>query len=190
LKDSIFGDSSTKDIFGLLTKGGSLIFDRDMVKIMQILIDIEMKIFRDLNIKVIFLQNIVTDLLLGFGNKEVFVEFASYIADKYNVEPGFITMNLPRLVDFLLECGIENPVVCSAINCAGYFMNPNIEAYEKALKEKRFRGIAMSILASGAVSPDEAVDFVCRKLNIQSIVFGASKKQHILETKQLIENYF
>jgi hypothetical protein len=189
LKDSVFSNSGAKDIFGILTKGGSLIFSKDMIKVMQILIDIEMKIFRDLNIKVIFLQNIVTDLLLGFGVKEAFVEFASYITEKYNVEPGFITMNMPRLVDFLLECGIENPIVCSAINCAGYFMNPDSEDYEKILKEKRFRPIAMSILASGAVSPDEAVDFVCRKLNIQSIVFGSSRKQHILETKQLIENY-
>jgi hypothetical protein len=189
LKDTILEDSSAKDIFGILTKGGSFIFDRDMVKVMQILIDIEMKMFRDLNVKVIFLQNIVTDLLLGFGNREVFVEFASYIFEKYNVEPGFITMNMPRLVDFLLECGIENPIVCSAINCAGYFMNPNIEEYEKTIKERRFRGIAMSILASGAVSPDKAVDFVCRKLNIQSVVFGASRRQHIIETKQLIENY-
>ncbi len=189
LKDSIFGDSSTKDIFGILTKGSSLIFDRDMVKVMQILIDIEMKIFRDLNIKVVFLQNIVTDLLLGFGIKEVFVEFASYITNKYNVEPGFITMNMPRLVDFLLDCGIDNPIVCSAINCAGYFMNPDIEDYEKTLKERRFRPIAMSILASGAVKPEEAVEYVCRKLNIQSIVFGASSEKHISETKQLIENY-
>ena len=190
LKDSIFGDFSTKNIFGILTKGGSLIFDRDMVKVMKILIDIEMKIFRDLNIKVIFLQNIVTDLLLGFGIKDAFVEFASYITEKYNVEPGFITMNMPKLVNFLLDCGIENPIVCSAINSAGYFMNPSIEDYEKTIKERRFRGIAMSILASGAVPPDEAVDFVCRKLNIQSVVFGASRRQHIIETKQLIENYF
>ena len=127
--------------------------------------------------------------MLGIGVKEVFLEFTSYITEKYNVEPGFITMNMPRLVDFLLECGIQNPIVCSAINCAGYFMNPGVEAYEKALKERRFRPIAMSILASGAVNPDEAVDFVCRKLNVHSVVFGASRKQHILETRQTIAKY-
>jgi hypothetical protein len=68
-------------------------------------------------------------------------------------------------------------------------MNPNIEDYEKTLKTRRFRPIAMSILASGAVNPDKAVNFVCRKLNIQSVVFGASRKQHIMETKQIIEKY-
>lgn len=189
LKDTIFSNSGAKDIFGILTKGGSLIFSKDMIKVMQILIDIEMKIFRDLNVRVMFLQNIVTDLLLGFGVKEAFVEFTTYITEKYKVEPGFITMNMPKLVDFLLDCGIENPIVCSAINRAGYFMNPNIEAYERTLTEKRFRPIAMSILASGAVNPEDAVEYVCRKLNIQSIVFGASSEKHISETKQLIENY-
>jgi len=189
LKDSIFSDSSTKDIFGLLTKGGSLIFSKDMIKVMQMLIDIEMKIFRDLNVRVMFLQNIVTDLLLGFGVKEAFVEFVTYITEKYHVEPGFITMNMPRLVDFLLDCGIENPIVCSAINRVGYFMNPNIKDYEKTLTEKRFRPIAMSILASGAVNPEDAVEYVCHKLKIGSIVFGASSRQHILETRQFVEKY-
>jgi hypothetical protein len=189
LKDSIFSDSSTKDIFGLLTKGGSLIFSKDMIKVMQMLIDIEMKIFRNLNVRVMFLQNIVTDLLLGFGVKEAFVEFVTYITEKYHVEPGFITMNMPRLVDFLLDCGIENPIVCSAINRVGYFMNPNIKDYEKTLTEKRFRPIAMSILASGAVNPEDAVEYVCHKLNIRSIVFGASSRQHILETRQFVEKY-
>jgi len=190
LKDTIMSDSSAGEIVGMLTKGGSVIFEKDMIKVMQILIDIEMKIFRGLDVKVMFLQNIVTDLLLGFGVKEVFIEFASYINEKYGVEPGFVTMNMPRLVDFLLDCGVENPVVCSAINKAGYFMNPDKETYEKTLNGGRFRPIAMSILASGAVKPQEAVDYVCRQLNLQSIVFGASSRQHIFETKQLIDGYF
>jgi len=189
LKDTILKGSSTKDIFGILTRGGSLIFEKDMIKVMQILVDIEMKIFRGLNVKVVFLQNIVTDLLLGFGIKEAFVEFALYVKEKYSVEPGFISLNMPMCVGFLLDCGIENPIVCSAINKAGYFMNPDVESYEKALNEKQFRPIAMSILASGAVSPDKAIEYVCRQPKIQSVVFGASTEQHISETKKLIENY-
>ena len=189
LKDTIISDSSAGDIVGMLRKGGSVLFEKDMIKVMQLLIDIEMKIFRGLDVKVMFLQNIVTDLLLGFGDKEVFIEFASYITEKYGVEPGFVTMNMPRLVDFLLDCSIENPVVCSAINKAGYFMNPDIETYEKTLEGGRFRPIAMSILASGAVSPREAVEYVCRLPNLQSIVFGASSKKHIKETRELIAQH-
>lgn len=189
LKDSVFEDSSAGNIVGMLTKGGASLFDKDMIKVMQLLIDIEMKIFRDLNVKVIFLQNIVTDLLLGFGVKDIFVAFASYIKEKYGVEPGFVTMNMSRLAEFLINCGIENPIICSAINKAGYFMNPDIETYEKTLTEKSFRPIAMSVLASGAVKPKEAIEYVCGLPAIQSIVFGASIKQHIVETKELIESY-
>ena len=189
LKDIVLADSSAVNIVGMLTKGGASLFDKDMIKVMQLLIDIEMKIFRDLNVKVVFLQNIVTDLLLGFGVKDIFVAFAFYIKKKYGVEPGFVTMNMPRLTEFLLNCGIENPIICSAINKAGYFMNPDIETYEKTLTEKSFRPIAMSVLASGAVKPEEAIEYVCGLPGIKSIVFGASSKQHIIETKELIESY-
>ncbi len=189
LKDIIIADSSASDIVGMLTKGGFSLFEKDMVRVVQILVDIEMKMFRDLNVKVVFIQNIVTDLMLGFGVKEVFVSFANYIREKYGADPGFVTLNLPKMVEFLLDCGIENPIVCSAINKAGYFMNPDIDTYEKTLSEKKFRPMAMSILASGAVRPEEAVEYVCGKQSIQSIVFGASSKQHIVETKNLIERY-
>ena len=190
LKDTIIADSSASDVISMLTRGGFSLFEKDMLRVAQILVDIEMKMFHDLNVKVIFIQNIVTDLLLGFGVKEVFTSFADHIKNKYGAEPGFVTLNLPRLVEFLLDCGIENPIVCSAINKAGYFMNPDIETYEKSLREKKFRPMAMSILASGAVKPEEAVEYVCRQPAIQSIVFGASSKKHIVETKNLIERYF
>ncbi len=190
LKDVIITDSSASDIVGMLTKGGFSLFEKDMLKVANILVDIEMKMFRDLNVKVIFLQNIVTDLLLGFGVKEVFVSFADYVREKYGVEPGFVSLNLPKLVDFLFDCGIENPIVCSAINKAGYFMNPDIASYEDTLKNKKFRPMAMSILASGAVKPEDAIKYVCGQPGIQSIVFGASSKNHIVETKELIDRNF
>jgi hypothetical protein len=189
LKEFILADSSAGDIIGMLAKGGMTLFERDMIKVMQILVDMEMKMFRGLNVKVVFLQNIVTDLLLGFKARDAFTGFASHLKSKYGVEAGFNSMNMPMLVDFLLECGIENPIVCSSINKAGYFMNPDKESYEKALKEKKFRAMAMSILASGGVKPKDAVEYICSQKAIQSIVFGASSKQHIAETKELIDRY-
>jgi hypothetical protein len=189
LKDIIIKDSSAGDIIGMLSRGGVSLFEKDMIKVMQLLVDIEMKIFRELDVKVVFLQNIVTDLLLGFGVKEVFVAFATYIEEKYGAKPGFVTMNMPRLVELLIDTGIEKPIVCSSINKAGYFMNPDSRAYEETLKNKNFRPIAMSILASGAVRPNAAVQYICSLPKIRGIVFGASSRQHIMETMQLIEKY-
>lgn len=190
LNDMILKNAGVASLMGILSKSGSIIFEKDMIKVMQLLVDMEMKIFKELDVKVIFLQNIVTDLLLGFGAKDVFVEFTTYIRKKFNIEPGFVTLNMPMLVDFLLECGIENPIICSAINKAGYFMNPDTESYEITLSKKRFRPIAMSILASGAVRAEDAVEYVSRLPGIQSIVFGASSQQHIRQTKELIDHYF
>jgi len=189
LKETILSNNTVGGIAEMLRKGGQSFFERDMLKVMELLIDLEMNIFKGLNIKVIFLQNIVTDLLLGFQVKEVFTAFVSYIKDKYGVEPGFITVNLPKLVEFLFECGIYNPIICSSINIIGQSMNPDKISYEKVISEKKFRPVAMSILASGAVKPKEAVEYICSQLNIRSIVFGASSRQHIVETKELIDNY-
>jgi hypothetical protein len=68
-------------------------------------------------------------------------------------------------------------------------MSPDIQAYEQVLSQNSFRPMAMSILASGAVPPKEAIEYVCGFKNIKSIVFGASSKNHIQQTKELIEQY-
>jgi len=172
-----------------IARGAMSVVNRDMMESMKLLVDVEMGMFRDLNVRGIFLQNIVTDLLLGMGNKEVFIEFAEHVKKTYGVDPAFNTMDMPKLVDFLLDCGIENPIVCSSINKIGYLMNPDKVSYEETIRTKSFRPMAMSIMASGAVEPKEAIEYVTSLKNIKSIVFGASSKAHIQETKDLIEHY-
>jgi len=174
-------------IVGTVFRGGMAAAKQDFVGLMRLLVDAEMKMFHGINTEVIFLQNIVTDLLLGLGMKEFFIAFASHIKEKYNAEAGFITMNMPRLLNVLEEYGIENPIICSNVNKIGFRMCGGIEAYEKTIREKKFRPVAMSVLASGAISPGEALEYVCGLKNIESIVFGASSRAHIKETKDLIE---
>jgi hypothetical protein len=139
---------------------------------------------------VIFLQNVVVDLILGLGFKEAFRIFASHVRSRYNAEPGFITMNLPLLLDVLEDLGIENPIVCSNINKIGFRMCGGFEAYERALRQKRFRAIAMSVFASGAIAPEEAIEWVCRQPNIEAIVFGASSRGNIRSTRRLVDRYW
>ena len=160
---------------------------QDYVGIMKLLIDAEMQMFRDIETGVIFLQNVVTDLILGMGMHDFFNAFAWYVREKYNSEPGFITMNMPMLLDVLEKNGIENPIVCSSINKIGFRMSGGKELYEKTIREKKFRPIAMQALAAGAIKPKEAIEYVCGQKNIQSILFGASTPAHIMQTKELIE---
>lgn len=168
-------------------RGGMSLARKDIEGITTLLIDAEMKMFAGLNTPVIFLQNVVVDLLLGLGFKEAFRIFADHVRKRYNAEPGFITMNLPKLLDVLDELGIENPIVCSNINKIGFRMSGGFEAYERALRERKFRAIAMSVFASGAIAPKEAIEWVCAQPNIEAIVFGASSRGNIRNTRQLVD---
>jgi len=188
LNEFVFAGRTAGEALTTLVRGGRGIISRDIIEVMKLLVDAEMRMFRGLNVKAVFLQNIVTDLLLGMKANKVFVEFARHIRNTYGVDPGFNSMNMPALASFLIDCGIENPIVCSSINKAGYFMSPNKEAYEKALAGNSFRPMAMSIFASGAVSTKEAVEYVTSFTNIRSIVFGASSRTHILETQEIIDS--
>ena len=172
---------------GAMLKGGVALANKDIEAITQLLIDAEMKMFQGLSTPVIFLQNVITDLLLGVGLHDVLRAFADHVRKRYGAEPGFITMNLPLLLDVLEKLGVDNPIVCANINKIGFRMCGGIQAYEQALAGRRFRAIAMSVLASGAIPPREAVGYVCQLPQVESIVFGASSRANIRQTKALID---
>lgn len=168
-------------------RGGMSFAKKDIEGITTLLIDSEMKMFSGLNTPVIFLQNVVVDLLLGLGFKEAFRIFSAHVKTRYNAEPGFITMNLPALLDALEEVGLTNPIVCSNINKISFRMCGGFDAYERALRERKFRAIAMSVFASGAIPAREAIAWVCEQPNIEAIVFGASSKSNIRNTRSLVD---
>lgn len=167
-------------------RGGMSLARKDVEGIATLLIDAEMKMFKGLKTPVIFLQNVLVDFLLGLGFKDAFRIFADHVRAKYDAEPGFITMNLPKLLDVLEEVGIDNPIVCSNLNKIGFRMCGGIEAYERAMRERRFRPIAMSVFASGAIPASEALEWVCAQPNLESIVFGASSRGNIRGTRDLV----
>lgn len=171
-------------------RGGMSLARKDVEGIGTLLIDAEMKMFKGLNTPVIFVQNVVTDLILGLGFNEAFKIFANHIRNRYGAEPGFITMNTPKLVPILEELGIKNPIVCSNINKIGFRMSGGMEAYEQTLRNHEFRAIAMSVFASGALKPEEAIQWTCEQPNIESIVFGASSRGNIRNTRELVEKYW
>jgi hypothetical protein len=182
INEFLFADRSAMEVIGTLTRGGMTVVNRDMIEVMKLLVDAEMRMFRGLDIQVLFLQNIVTDLLIGLGVKEVAGEFARYVRKRYAVEPGFNTMNLPACVEFLLASGVENPVVCASINQAGYLMSPDRQTCEDAIRTRPFRPVAMSVLASGAIPPRQAIEYVAGLDKVEAVVFGASSRAHIEHT--------
>ena len=170
-----------------LIKGAFSAMTQDIEKLMEILVDAEMKRFAGAKTPVIFVQNVVTDLLLGLKLHDVLAAFDAYIRRRYGAEPGFITMNLPLLVDSLERVGVKNPIVCANINKIGFRMSGGIDAYRETLRSGRCRAIAMSIFASGAIPPREAIEWVCGLEGLHSVVFGASSAGNIRQSKDLID---
>ena len=162
---------------------------KDAEQLMCMLVDAEMKRFEHVATPVVFLQNVVTDLLLGLKMDSLFRSFHDYVRERYQAEAGFITMNMPRLLDVLDSVGVANPIVCCNYNKIGFRMSGGIERYDDALANRKFRCIAMSVFASGAVRPDEAIAWICERERIESILFGASSVANIRSTIELVTKY-
>jgi hypothetical protein len=188
INEVLIKDNTARKVLGIITKGSAAILNKDVVRMMQILIDTEMRMFSGLNIKVIFLQNIITDLLLGYSLADIFYEYCEYIRKNYHALPGLITQNMPYLKRRFEEWGIREVAICTSYNKIGYLMSPDIDSYVRAAENNSpadYQLMAMSTLASGAIPAKEAYDFINRQ-KLQSVVFGASSKRHIDETAGLI----
>jgi len=177
-------------LMNAMFRGATSFARKDIEGVITLLVDAEMKMFQGLKTPVIFLQNVVVDFVMGLGAVESFKIFADHVKKRYNAEPGFITMNTPRLLDVLEKLGVENPIICSNINKIGFRMCGGIDAYIDVMKSRKFRPIAMSVFASGALDPEEAIRWVCELPNLHSIVFGASSAGNIRRTADLVEKYW
>jgi hypothetical protein len=176
-----------ENAFAALLSGGISLARKDVEGLAALLIDAEMKMFAGLDTPVILLQNVATDFLVGLGFDEALRIFADCVRERYNAEPGFITMNAPRLMRALGKMGIDNPIICTNINKIGFRMCGGMDAYEELMARGNCRVIAMSVFASGALAARPALEYVCGFPQVRSIVFGASSRSHIAQTRQLVE---
>ena len=187
VQEVLFGQGA-KSALGKMVRGASAVARLDAVKLMKMLIDEEMAIYEGLDVRCVFLQNIITDLMLGYDVPDPFIAYCAYIRERYGAWPGLITQNLPLLRARLIEWGIEGVVICASINKIGYLMSPGLAEYEADLAAndgETYPVMAMSTLASGAVPAAQAYEYINR-LNIQSVVFGASSPDNIRQTVSLI----
>lgn len=177
------------NIFSTFAKGGMAFMKKDFTSLGELLIDAELKMFKGINTPVVWMQNVITDLLLGLGMTDFLVMFYNHVKEKHNAEPGFITMNLPLLLDTLENSGINNPTVCASINKIGFRMSGGKDLYETVIAQKRCKLVAMQVLAAGAINPQDAFEYVCKLDGVDSILFGASSRANIAQSKMLIDKY-
>lgn len=176
-------------LFAAAIAGSKALASKDVEGIGKLLIDAEMKMFAKVQTPVIFVQNVVTDLILGMGIKDGFRIFHDHVREHYGAEPAYITMNLPMLLEALEREGIVRPIICSNINKIGFRMSGGFDAYLDTLRSGRVRAIAMSVFASGAIPADEAIHWISELPGIEAIVFGASSRGNIRNTRELVDKY-
>ncbi|MCY2954760.1 MAG: hypothetical protein NTU53_22745 [Planctomycetota bacterium] len=188
ISDVLLADNSVSNVFGMLLRGSMALLTQDPIKVMTILVDAEMKMFRELSLGAVFLQNNLADLVLGLGIEEVFAAFTQHIETRYNTRAGFMTLNMPQMAEFLKGAAVQRPLICAAINKVGFQMNPDIATYEKTLRSNSIDAMAMSVMAAGAVPPREAFEYVAKVGGVASIIFGASTRSHIEHTQHVLSD--
>jgi hypothetical protein len=130
----------------------------------------------------VYLQNIVTDLLLGMKRYDLIETFCKSLLKKGYL-PGLITLN-PILLDEVIsnfDSNIQKEIiVCFNINNSGFNVFPNLhEVNMFVLKKTRYKKMGMSILSSGgADNIDASLKFI-KSLPLDYVVYGSSNLKNI-----------
>ena len=139
----------------------------------------------------IYMQNIITDLLMGMGRGDILIEFIKSVS-KMGYKPGIITLN-PIMFDKLLKNEqdanwLEDLVVCFNINKEGFNVFPTLDSVEKFIESRpKYKLMGMSVFASGAANIPASINYI-KKLNLDYIVFGTSRIENISSNLKLFRD--
>ena len=170
--------------------GFKYLFTRNIKHIIPLILDIEVP----KNLKkgsYVYLQNIITDLLLGIGREDLIIGFINSVTEM-GYKPGIITLN-PVLLNEHLQSNdkinlIKDLIVCFNINKEGFNVFPNLQGVEDLIKSKtQYKLMGMSIFASGAGNIPSSIDYI-KKLPLDYIVFGTSKLSNVESNMKLLKN--
>ena len=139
----------------------------------------------------IYMQNIITDLLLGMGRGDILIEYIKSVSNM-GYKPGIITLN-PIMFDKLLKneqeaSWLKDLVVCFNINKEGFNVFPSLNTVEDFIKSRpKYQLMGMSIFASGAANIPHSIDYI-KKLKLDYVVFGSSRLENIKSNFELFNN--
>ena len=176
-KHLVKNTSLTKNIIG----GLRLVATQNLKTIAPLAINLEVP----KNLKkgsYVFMQNIITDLLLGMGRGDILLEFIKSVV-KLGYKPGIITLN-PIMFDKLLDNEkeakwLKDLIVCFNINKEGFNVFPSLDSVESFIDSKpKYKLMGMSIFASGAANIPQSIIYI-KKLKLDYVVFGSSRLENI-----------
>ncbi|MGM0582620.1 MAG: hypothetical protein ACQETL_18230 [Bacteroidota bacterium] len=177
-------------ISSLSYKSPLFIFTRNVKYLISFITDLEIpKALPDGSY--VYLQNIITDLVLGMERPDLLLEYCKVIKSK-GYKPGLITLNPLLLEEVLTEFPIDlkkDLIICFNINKTGFNVFPSLKQVEMFINsEKFYKLMGMSILSSGGVdSITDSLEFV-RDLDLDYVVYGSSKIEHIQSNFQALSD--
>lgn len=139
----------------------------------------------------IYMQNIITDLLIGMGRGDILIEFIKSVI-KIGYKPGIITLN-PVMLDEILKNEqdtnwFKDLVVCFNINKEGFNVFPSLDSVENFIESRpTYKLMGMSIFASGAANIPSSINYI-KKLKLDYAVFGSSRLENIKSNFELFNN--
>jgi hypothetical protein len=138
----------------------------------------------------VLLHEVITDMSLALNFDWLFKSYISYLSKK-DIIPGFNTRNFPFLVRKFKEWGlnVDEILVATQFNKAGFQMNPSREACEETLSNlSRPVVLAISVLAAGYYRPPEAAEYIATQEKLRGIVIGASSVEQAKETFEIFSS--
>jgi len=130
------------------------------------------------NVKAILLHEVLTELITAFNLGQVVKELAKHFSRR-GLGFGLETRNIKHVRNFLDKNGIKIDYLMTPLNRIGYQMTPTKEEAEESIKELSMEGIkiiAINILASGVITPEDALKYLTKfKYYIFAITLGTSK---------------
>ncbi|TRO52897.1 hypothetical protein E2P61_02635 [Candidatus Bathyarchaeota archaeon] len=140
----------------------------------------------------VLLHQLLTDMALALDMDWLFESYINFLEGKH-ILPGFNTGNFAFLVHKFNEWGLDlgRVVLAAPFNKVGFQMIPSTEECEAALLAMpKPNVIAISVLAAGYVSPNEAVEYIAGLQNVKGVAVGVSKEKHATETFRLLSEHF
>lgn len=138
----------------------------------------------------VYMQNIITDLLLGMGRGDILVEFIKSVSNM-GYKPGIITLN-PIMFDKLLKNEqeaewLKDLIVCFNINREGFNVFPSLKQVENLIQSgPKYKLMGMSIFASGAANIPSSINYI-NSLNLDYVVFGSSRLENVKSNFNLLK---
>lgn len=176
----VFKQLRLKDVFSIL----KFVLTFNVVHLLPIIV--RMEIPKSLpKGSVVYLQNIVTDLIMGLNNGDKILRAYIKSVKSMGYIPGLITLNPTNLSEVLKLSHLQDEIyLCFNINYSGFNVFPSVSRVEETIKDIKkntnWKLMGMSIFSSGAsgVSIEKSIDYI-ETLELDYVVFGTSKLDNI-----------